>query len=63
MAAFYESFDRCNKFDTSVKDDPKTPGLKILVVKGFTVCNLTFTPDQLKQIGDAIQAEMGGSPF
>ena len=53
MAAFYESYDRTSKFATEVKDDPKNPGLKILVIKGFTTLNLTFTPDQIAQIGKA----------
>ncbi len=34
-----------------------------MTTKGFVTIGLTFTKDQLKQIGSAIEAETGGSPF
>lgn len=64
MGAFFINFDRAQKFDVSISDDKRNPDLRVLNVKGFDTLGLTFTPDQLRQIGDAIAKETGGNtPF
>ena len=64
MGAFYINFDRAQKFDVSISDDRRNPELRVLNLKAFDTLGLTFTPDQLRQIGDAIAKETGGNtPF
>ena len=64
MGAFFINFDRANKFEATVSDDRRNPDLKVLTTKGFDTVALTFTPDQLRQIGEAIAKETGGNtPF
>ena len=64
MGAFYINFDRAQKFDVSISDDRRNPELRVLNLKAFDTLGLTFTPDQLRQIGDAIAKEIGdGTPF
>lgn len=65
MGAHYMSFDRAQKFTASVEQERRNPDLRVLSIKGFDVLAVTLTPDQLKQIAEAISAETGGSdsPF
>jgi len=63
MAAIYLDESRATKFTVDIQPDRRNPDLRVLTTKGFVTIGLTFTKDQLKQIGSAIEAETGGSPF
>lgn len=64
MGACFWDFDRATKFTAEVNDNRKNPDLRTLKLRGFDTFELTFTPDQLRQIGEAIAKETGGNtPF
>lgn len=63
MGAHYLNFDRSQKFESTTAPDRRNPELVSLVIKGFDTLSITVTKDQLKQIGAAIAAETGDTPF
>ncbi len=63
MSMHYISMDRASKFDVTITPDRRNPELPCLNIKAFDSVVLTLTKDQLKQIGAAIAAETGDTPF